>query len=103
MNNKIPHTIFIVPYKNRIEHKELFNNYINKLKLYNKWSNNEIEVYKQNNLDIIDRIEGEINKIENLQELTVLQSKNKSDVNIFNDQKSFQKEILDLHKEKLND
>jgi len=48
MNNiihNIPHTIFIVPYKNRIEHKELFNKYIIELKSYNKWSDNDIDIY----------------------------------------------------------
>jgi len=61
---------------------------------------NDIEIFKENNLNIISRIDEEIRKIEILQELNLRESSNKGDVNIYNSQRSFQNEILELLKEK---
>ncbi len=63
---------------------------------------NEIETYKENNLQLIEKINEEIKKIEILQETNLKQSEKKGDVNIYNSQKSFQNELLDLLKEKQN-
>ena len=61
---------------------------------------NEIEIYIQNNNDLITKIDDEISKLELLQSNTIKPSQDKGDVNIYNDQKSFQNEILSLIKEK---
>lgn len=60
----------------------------------------EIEIYKENNQNLISKIDEEIKKLEALQENNLNQSKNKGDVNIYNTQKSFQNELLALIKEK---
>ncbi|HAF28008.1 MAG TPA: hypothetical protein DCG75_03075 [Bacteroidales bacterium] len=62
----------------------------------------EIEIFTENNLNIISKIDEEIEKIEELQQLSLSQDQNKGDVNIYNSQKSFQNELLDLLKEKQN-
>lgn len=62
----------------------------------------EIEIFTENNLNIISKIDEEIEKIEELQQLSLSQEQNKGDVNIYNSQKSFQNELLDLLKEKQN-
>lgn len=61
---------------------------------------NEIEIFTQNNQNIISKIDEELEKLEILQDNNLKQSEGKGDVNIYNSQKSFQNELLDLLKEK---
>lgn len=60
----------------------------------------EIETYEENNMSLIAKIDEEINKLDKLQDNLLNPVQSKSDVNIYNDQKSFQNEILGLVKEK---
>lgn len=40
-----PHTIFLIPYRNREEHKKQFLNYLEGVKKHNKWNDNEVKEY----------------------------------------------------------
>lgn len=40
----IPHTIFIIPYRDRSEHKVIFEDFFQKLKAYKKWSDSDVRV-----------------------------------------------------------
>ncbi|OFX22966.1 MAG: hypothetical protein A2041_00410 [Bacteroidetes bacterium GWA2_31_9b] len=73
-------------------------NYINN----EPYAKNEIEIYIENNKNLISKIDEEIKKIEVLQEMNIFQNQNNADVNIYNSQKSFQNELLELIKEKQN-
>ena len=77
--------------------QKAINNFLSK-ELYVQ---SEIEVYKENNLYLIANIENEIEKVKELQKLNLM-AKNKGEVNIYNNQNSFQREILNLLKEKQN-
>lgn len=61
---------------------------------------NEIEIFNENNLSIISKIDEELEKLEILQDNNLNQSRGKGDVNIYNSQNSFQDELLKLLKEK---
>ncbi|NOQ24376.1 MAG: hypothetical protein GQ564_03355 [Bacteroidales bacterium] len=62
----------------------------------------EIQIFTENNQNLISKIDEEISKLEILQEKNLKQTQNKGDVNIYNSQTSFQKELLTLLKEKQN-
>jgi len=64
------------------------------------YAKSEIDIYKENNNNLIAKLNDEINKLERLQANLLSPSQTKGDVNIFNEQKSFQDEILSLIKEK---
>jgi len=61
---------------------------------------NEIEIYRTNNEELILEIDKQISKLEALQQRSIKDSEKKGDVNIYNEEKSFQDELLDLIKEK---
>lgn len=61
---------------------------------------NEISLFIENNQNLIEEIDKQIAKIEALQEKLVHTAQSKGDVNIYNDQNSFQNELLGLIKEK---
>ena len=45
MNKKIPHTIFIIPYRNREENKKQFEIFFYHLKIYNKWNDDDVKLF----------------------------------------------------------
>ncbi len=61
---------------------------------------NEMTLFIENNKNLIEEIEKQIAKIEALQEKLIHTAQSKGDVNIYNDQNSFQNELLGLIKEK---
>ncbi|MCB2195288.1 MAG: hypothetical protein KQH79_05475 [Bacteroidetes bacterium] len=61
---------------------------------------NEISLFVENNQNLIDEIDKQITKIEALQDKLIHTAQSKGDVNIYNDQNSFQNELLGLIKEK---
>lgn len=63
---------------------------------------NEISLFIENNKNLIEEIDKQIAKIEALQEKLIHTAQSKGDVNIYNDQNSFQDELLGLIKEKQN-
>ncbi len=65
-----------------------------------KYVMNEIELFVEQNNTLISKIDDEIKQLEKLQQKTITQTPSKGDVNIYNDQKSFQSELLGLLKEK---
>lgn len=40
-----PHTIFLIPYRDREKHKELFLTFFNELKKHNQWNDNEVKLF----------------------------------------------------------
>lgn len=61
---------------------------------------NETEIFIEQNTALIEKIDEEIKKLEILQTSLSKPVQNSGDVNIYNDQKSFQDELLSLLKEK---
>jgi len=45
MTVKIPHTIFIVPYRNRRENKRQFEIFFYHLKIHNKWTDDDVKLF----------------------------------------------------------
>jgi hypothetical protein len=45
MTVKIPHTIFIVPYRNRQENKRQFEIFFYHLKIHNKWTDDDVKLF----------------------------------------------------------
>ena len=43
--SEIPETIFIIPYRDREEHKKLFDNYFSDVLKHNKWDNTKTQLY----------------------------------------------------------
>jgi hypothetical protein len=62
----------------------------------------EINLFVDNNQNLIEEIDKQIAKIEALQDKLIHTAQSKGDVNIYNDQNSFQNELLGLIKEKQN-
>lgn len=60
----------------------------------------EIQIFTEHNQDLISRIDEEIDKLKVLQENNLSQQKSNGDVSIYNNQNSFQNELLALLKEK---
>ena len=40
-----PHTVFIIPYRDREHHKKLFLETFEKIKQYNKWNSIDVQVF----------------------------------------------------------
>lgn len=79
----------------KILNKSLLN-YLNK----EKYITDEIEIFKEQNNALINRIDNEILLIEELQKQNIKNRDYRSGVNIYNDQNSIHKELLGLLKEK---
>jgi len=45
MTDPNPHTVFIVPYRNREENKKQFEEYLSSVKTYNKWDDDSVKVF----------------------------------------------------------
>lgn len=60
----------------------------------------EIQIFTENNQNLISKIDIEIEKLEVLQRNNLNQQKSKGDVSIYNSQNSYQNELLALLKEK---
>lgn len=43
--SETPHTIFLIPYRDREHHKKLFLDYFNQVKKHNNWNNNEVKEF----------------------------------------------------------
>ncbi|MBI9052579.1 MAG: hypothetical protein JEY96_02095 [Bacteroidales bacterium] len=88
----------------KTNNNKLYNNLSDNLQSYlNKevYITEELEIFKEQNLSLIENINSEILFLEELQRKNIKSNtNNKTGVNIYNDQNSFHKDILGLIKEK---
>lgn len=86
-----------------VDNNEIFNHLNQGITSYlekEPFIQNEISLFIENNKNLIEEIDKQIAKIEALQEKLIHTAQSKGDVNIYNDQNSFQNELLGLIKEK---
>lgn len=89
----------------KVDNNQLLNNLSSGILKYiekEPYVQSEIQIFTDNNQNLILKIDKEIEKLEVLQKNNLNQQKSTSDVSIYNSQNSFQNELLALLKEKQN-